>query len=156
MPLDELLAMYYGSGRGSEEEESTSSVGGVAKDEGIEQENEGADTKNEGADNKNEGADNKNVGVALVQPVRDPSPTHVPPDLLLPAGLMEDVDPAPNTSSTNKSSGRKRAGQWVRSGADPQALARLRPVPERLSLRMFTNEGEGKDSTFSELITTGY
>ncbi len=141
MPLDELLAMYYGNGRGSEEEGSTSSVGGVVKEE-----------------QENEGADNKNVGVALVQPVRDPSPAHVPPDLLLPAGLMEDVDPAPNssTSSSNKSSGRKRAGQWVRSGADPQALARLRPVPERLSLRMYTNEGEGPDSTFSELITTGY
>ena len=51
-----------------------------------------------------------------------------------------------------------RRSPWFRPGADPEALARLRPVPERRSIRMGAHEDENGDvvvdKTFSKLSLT--
>ena len=105
--------------------------------------------------------DDDKMGVAeeKVDIVKDSSPVHVTPDLLLPPGLMEDIPPQPQPSavSTNKTITGKRKGPWFRPRANPEALARLRPVPERRSMKLCNEDGQRiVDSTFSEYNKINY
>ena len=144
MPLENLLAKYgykqlqspaISSSEGGEEEELTETI------------------------NKASPPQPNEVGVVLsMQP---PELIHVPPELptpdipeiLLPSELGTSVTGLSDQLSSNKSgSGQSgRRSPWYRPGADPEALARLRPVPERRSIRMGMQSSDTVvDSTFSE------
>lgn len=144
MPLENLLAKYgykqlqspaISSSEGGEEDELTETI------------------------NKATPSQPNEVGVALsMQP---PELIHVPPELptpdipkiLLSSELGTSMTGLSEQFSSNKSgSGQSgRRSPWYRPGADPEALARLRPVPERRSIRMGMQSSDtAVDSTFSE------
>lgn len=68
----------------------------------------------------------------------------------------EDVPPSIVVTEDKLVSGTGRTGSkspWFRPGANPEALARLRPVPERRSIRMGGGKGDTSavDNAFSKL-----
>ena len=77
----------------------------------------------------------------------------------------ERADPVAGPSGTadqqeNAKDAAVKKGPWYRPGADPAALARLRPVPERRSIRRLMNNNElqvqqqpeNGDGEFSKLV----
>ena len=146
MPLEELLATYY------------------RRESPFSDDSNGNDPVSESlpGPSKHMKDDNK----VLIQHDRSgyihtPVPLNPIPDLLLPPGLMEDTTPPTINnnlqsdikydqlvSTTNRVIS-KRKGPWFRPGANLEALARLRPVPERRSMKMY-NGNEIIDTTFSK------
>ena len=152
MPLEELLASYYredgDSGPPSENSDNENKVG-VANLEKHPLTRIEPPILQEILERSSDQSDREQP---LWQQEEGPPMAHVPPDLLLPPGLMDDT--ASETSSNANIEGNKpipattgkRKGPWFRPGANPEALARLRPVPERRSMKLY---GETLDNTFS-------
>ena len=149
MPLEELLATYY------------------RRDSPFSDDSNGNDPVSESlpGPSKQIKDENKKAEVLMQQDrsgyIHTPVPLNPIPDLLLPPGLMEDITPATTNSnlqsdikydqlvSTTSRVISKRKGPWFRPGANLEALARLRPVPERRSMKMY-NGNEIIDTTFSK------
>ena len=160
------MASYYGAAANSDNDSERGKT-----EEGVAENNQVADVESTKEKTATTISISNNNPVDLI---REPSPVHVPPDLLLPPGLMDEPSPPPpppplvpptsnhsqptlsksvkSSASSSSSTGGRRKRVW--SGANPEALARLRPVPERLSLKIFQEDGHRIiDSTFSELRT---
>ena len=78
-----------------------------------------------------------------------------PPDTLLPEELTNTITTSSPTSNTTNSTASstttsKKAG-FARPGANQSVLSRLRPVPERRSMRLFQTDTSG-DVAFSECL----
>jgi hypothetical protein len=117
-------------------------------------------------------------GVSAVKPpppelihVPPDLPTPVKPDVYFPIELLDQTNSSTESSRSDESANKRQVdhgtgggtsstgsngqssqrGAWFRPGADLEALARLRPVPERRSIRMghHSNEDSVVDNTIS-------